>query len=144
MYYRWIENVNATVKHLFPMFSPLKQKVVATVGKYRVKNYLNGHGIGRHSRHEIYEIAAQDISSLSAVLADKPFLMGENPSLVDASAFGFLANIVWHDINSPQHAVVMTMCKNLEQYCIRMKELAWPDWDDEIETRKAIARKKKK
>jgi len=110
--------------------------------KQRVKQYLNGHGMGRHSKDEIYDIAFRDLEAASGILGDKLFIMGDKPTLVDAAAFGCLANVVWHDTKSPLNAMITEHFKNLEEYCQRMKERVWPDWDKEIELRKALALKK--
>ncbi|KAK3714552.1 hypothetical protein QZH41_014209 [Actinostola sp. cb2023] len=143
MYYRWMENLHPTVGFLFPAASPLKKRIIAYAGHRRAKTYLHGHGIGRHTRDEIYYIASRDLESVSGILEDKPFLMGDKPTLVDTAAFGCLANIVWHDVKSPQNSMILNNFKNLEEYCYRLKEHTWPDWDQEIEKRKAIALRKK-
>lgn len=40
------------------------------------------HGIGLHTQDEIIELGKNDLSVLSALLADKPFLFGNEPTLV--------------------------------------------------------------
>lgn len=40
------------------------------------------HGIGVHSQDEIIELGKTDLSVISALLADKPFLFGNEPTLV--------------------------------------------------------------
>ena len=41
---------------------------------------------------EIFELGMQDIDALSAYLGDKSYFMGDKPTGLDASAFGFLIN----------------------------------------------------
>ncbi|HEY9832735.1 MAG TPA: glutathione S-transferase family protein [Stenomitos sp.] len=47
----------------------------------QVLQQLWGHGMGRHSEPEIYEIGRRDLSALSDFLGDKPFFMGKKPPL---------------------------------------------------------------
>ncbi|XP_031574776.1 failed axon connections homolog [Actinia tenebrosa] len=143
VYYRWIEIPHKTTNFLFPTASPWMKKLIAFGGQRRVKSYLHGHGIGRHTKDEIYSIACRDLASISAMLDNAPFLLGDKPTLVDTAAFGLLANIVWHDTESPLSAMIRKDFQNIEGYCQRIKEQAWPDWDDEIAKRKAIMYKKK-
>ena len=102
----------------------------------QLKASLNGHGMGRHKKDEVYAIAKKDLQTLSDYLETKPFVMGQEPTQVDASVFGYLAQIVWQDTDSPQHAAVYGEFKNLISYCERMKERYWPDWDEAIAYRK--------
>lgn len=97
---------------------------------------MDCHGIGRHSKDEIYTIARKDLQTLSDYLETKLFVMGLEPTVVDASVFGFLAQMVWQDKYSPQHAMVHSEFNNLVAYCDRMKERYWSDWDKEIQQRK--------
>lgn len=53
-------------------------------------------------------------------LADKPFMLGQAPSSLDATAYAFLANLLWSPVDSPirRHALARP---TLEAYCQRMK-----------------------
>ena len=51
-------------------------------------------GIARHTPDEIVELGDRSLMALSALLGDKPYLMGERPSGVDATMFGALAGIL--------------------------------------------------
>jgi len=81
---------------------------------------MRGHGMGRHSAQEIYAIGRRDVTAVADFLADKPFLLGERPTSIDATAYAFLANLLWAPVESPirQHAQGRP---NLEAYCQRMK-----------------------
>ncbi len=81
---------------------------------------LRGHGMGRHSREEIYHIGKTDIGALADFLADKPFFMGEQPTSLDATAYAFLANILGQPIADPLQAHARTFA-NLGRYCERMQ-----------------------
>lgn len=64
---------------------------VAAGARERVRATLHSHGLGRHSVEEIAQLGGRSLSALSAFLGDKPYLMGENPTGVDAAAFAFTA-----------------------------------------------------
>jgi glutathione S-transferase len=64
---------------------------VAAQARERVRAMLHGQGLGRHSTEEIAQLGGRSLSALSAFLGDKPYLMGERASGVDATAFGMVA-----------------------------------------------------
>lgn len=81
---------------------------------------MRGHGMGRHGAAEIHAIGCRDVSAIADFLADKPYMLGERPSTLDATAYGFLANLLWAPVDSPvqRHARERP---NLEAYCRRMQ-----------------------
>jgi glutathione S-transferase len=81
---------------------------------------MRGHGMGRHSEAEIHTIARRDVDAVADFLADKPYFLGAQPTSIDATAYAFLANLLWAPVDSPlqRHARQRT---NLESYCQRMK-----------------------
>ncbi len=93
---RWMidANFNAGPRVFFasiPM--PLRPMVISLVRK-QVKRDLWGQGFGRHSRAEIVRLGNQGIDAISQVLGDKPYVMGEECTAVDASTFGTVANVL--------------------------------------------------
>ena len=136
MYYRWMDATGATAKLFFPRASQRKRNLFVSMFQRSLKAQLEGQGMGRHKKDEIYSIARKDLQTLSDYLDAKPFVMGQDPTLVDASVFGFLAEMVWQDKDSPQNAAIHNEFKNLIGYCERMKERYWSDWDEAIAQRK--------
>lgn len=55
---------------------------------------MHAHGIGRHSHEEIAQIVCADFHALSDFLADKPFFMGDEPTTLDATAYGYIGNFL--------------------------------------------------
>lgn len=93
---RWMVDSNwsltqQTVLGLVPAPARL---LIAPIARRGVKRQLMGHGIGLHSPDEIHAIAAKDIDAIADVLGDKPYLMGDAPTEIDATAYGMLANIM--------------------------------------------------
>ena len=79
---------------------PIRQ-VIAPLVRRGVRRQLRGHGMGLHSRDEIHAIGRKDVGAIGDLLGDKPFLMGETPTEIDATAYGVLANLVGAPIASP-------------------------------------------
>lgn len=88
------------------------------------------HGIGRHTREERMMLAERDISAIAAVLGDKPYLFGDTPKAVDASAFGVLASCATNFFDTPLSGLVREHT-NLRKYIERIEwryfgEIVWP------------------
>ncbi|KAH9494841.1 hypothetical protein Btru_017946 [Bulinus truncatus] len=134
--FRWVFNKEQEIVKKYVVRSPLMRLIVNRL----VKKQTYEQGVGRHSCEEVRHILMTDLQALADYLGDKPFLMGDLPSEVDCSVFAMLAQCLWH---GPEHKNLIPDCfPTLHQYCIRMKEKFWPDWDDCIThggTRKNIS-----
>ena len=123
VYARWIEPAGwAITRPAFfnAMPAPFKWFVPTLARRGLVKS-LHGHGMGRHSREEIYAIGQRDITAVADYLGEKKFFLGESPSSVDATVYGFLANLIRAPIENPlkEHA---KQYPQLEAYCTRMQD----------------------
>ena len=90
---------------------------------------MYAHGIGRHSHQEIHNIAESDLQACSKLLGTKVYFMGNKPTIIDATMFGFLAQLAY--LMPDGHwttALVNNNFTNLRDYCERMKSEFWPDW----------------
>lgn len=121
VYSRWVEEQNwpSTRAIYFEELPPILRTLVAYIARRQVTQNLKGHGMGRHSAAEIYQISAADLQALSDFLADKPYFMGDQPTTLDASAYGVLANILKAPLNSPLRDKAEQL-SNLGSYCDRM------------------------
>jgi len=115
---------------------PLKYFMSWLVSHY-MKRSLWGHGIGRHSKQEIYSIAEKDLRAVSELLGKKKFVMGNKPCLLDAAVFGLVSVILWNVPSSPQAKLIRSELKNLEEHCYSIKEEYFPDWDQLILSHKS-------
>lgn len=127
VYTRWIDDAGwAQTRPAFfaAMPAPLRW-VVPALARRGLRAELRGHGMGRHAAAEIHAIACRDLTAVADFLADKPYMLGEAPSSLDATAYAFLANLLWAPIASPiqQHALRRP---TLEAYCQRMKARYYP------------------
>ena len=92
----------------------------------------HAQGIGRHSKEEVEKLGIADLKALSDYLGQKPYVMGNNPTEIDAVAFAFLCIFYAgdpEDDNAVKKAADEDLT-NLKEYFDRMKEKYWADWDD--------------
>ncbi|NEO77079.1 glutathione S-transferase C-terminal domain-containing protein [Moorena sp. SIO4G3] len=83
--------------------------------------------MGRHSERGICQIINADFKALSDYLAEKAFFMGDKPTTLDATAYGYIANMILPPFNSMIIDRV-SQFENLCQYCERMKQEFFPDY----------------
>jgi glutathione S-transferase len=93
----------------------------------RVRDYLHGHGLGRHTNAEITQLAAKDLAALSALLGDKPYMMGDRPCGADATMFGMVAGVLTPHFDMPLRAAA-SQHGNLVAYRDRMMAHYYPDF----------------
>jgi glutathione S-transferase len=120
---RWIEPANwATTKAVFfSELPPIIKSIVPNIGQRQ----LQGHGMGKHSSAEIYAIGIADIIALSDFLSDKQYFLGAEPTSLDASTYGILANILWAPFDSPIKNKARQL-DNIGAYCTRMCDRYYP------------------
>jgi glutathione S-transferase len=105
---------------------PLKV-IIPALARRAMLRELWGHGMGRHSAEEIYRIGVADIAAAADFLADKPCFLGDRPSTLDATAFAFLANVLWVEVDSPLRREARRHA-NLDAYCRRIASCCFPEW----------------
>jgi glutathione S-transferase len=114
------ENWHEYKQALFHVLPPIIRDIVAPIIRRHLQSELYGQGMSRHTESEVFALGKKDLTSLSDFLDDKPFFMGEQPTLLDATAFGFLVNVLWCPINSPLKEYAKRL-ENLPQFSDRMK-----------------------
>jgi glutathione S-transferase len=127
-YARWIIPANFEIgpAHFFDdVPEPIRAKVRDDV-RGRVANRLFEVGMARHSPDEIVELGDRSLLTLSALLDDKPYLMGARPSGVDATMFGMLAGILTPFFDSPLRRRAESY-PNLVAYTARLMRQYYPD-----------------
>ena len=115
---RWMDQANFNAglgRHMFgPVPAPVRPLVKSVLRRMNARR-LHGHGIGRHARSEIAELAIRDVEALAAILGEKPFLMGEKPCAADAFVFGIVTSILTPPLQSPIRAAMQRQA-NLVAY----------------------------
>jgi glutathione S-transferase len=127
VYTRWIEPAGweLTRASFFANLPAALKAIIPPIARRGIRQELHGHGMGRHSPQDIYAIGKRDITAVADFLDGKPYIMGDAPCTLDASAYAFLANLLWVPIKSPlkQHA---QQYQQLEAYCQRMRSQYYP------------------
>lgn len=85
----------------------------------KVATQLNGQGIGRMAPAQIAEHGVNGYAALAEFLGDKPYMLGDRPSALDATAFGFLHTLLVPPFASPIKAYAASQ-PNLVAYHQRM------------------------
>ncbi len=115
---RWLDADNFRMglgRHMFgPIPAPARPIVKSVLRRTNAKR-LHGHGIGRHPRQQIAELATRDVEALAAILGNKQFLMGDRPCATDAFVFGIITAILTPPLKSPIR-VAMERHANLVGY----------------------------
>jgi len=95
-YTRWIteENWAATRDVAFgEMEEPWKSDISAKA-REKMREDMELHGIGRHTPDEVQLLGLADIKAIEQLLGEQAYLFGEQPSDVDASVFGIMAQFI--------------------------------------------------
>ncbi|BCA94803.1 hypothetical protein TUM19329_11640 [Legionella antarctica] len=129
IYLRW-QNDTAWEHVKESMFEKLpaiaKLFVPNMIKKYMLKQ-LNHQGTGRHTLQEVLQLGIKNLDTISVILDGKKYFLGDKPTSVDATAFAFLANIIWSPLDDPfkEHALQQN---NIVAYCHRMWDEYYPDF----------------
>lgn len=123
---RWTQpdswaHLQAFFKKLLP---PVVGNLIIKAIRNDFKKAVYKQGVGRHSKETIEGFAKSDLKAISDFLGNKKFMMGERPTSLDATAYGFLANILWVPWEEEAKRYAKSL-PNLEAYCARMHDTYW-------------------
>lgn len=110
---------------LFPISKLLFSFLLSKYGMKRIFGHYGAYG--NHSIDTILEMAERDISAISVILADKPYLFGDTPSSYDASVFGAIHN--YYALAYPSHLRKITDEKypNIAVHHNRIRDTYFPN-----------------
>lgn len=97
---------------------PLRQ-LVPWLARRATRSAFIKHGMGRHSDAEILQLADDTLRSLSLLLGDKPWMMGERPCTLDAVVFASVAQVTLIELDNDLSRLARHY-DNLQQYCTRI------------------------
>lgn len=129
MYTRWSHtetNWQANKQAIFSGLPAILADLVASIYRYRIKAQIRGQGLSRLTPDEIFNLGNEDIEAISLFLGDKPYFMGNEPTTLDASAYGMLINTIGCPIESPVKDYALGK-KNIVDYCTRMQSKFFPE-----------------
>lgn len=90
----------------------------------QLRQQLLAQGTGRHARDEVYAMGRTLVEAAADFLGNKRFFMDDEPSTLDATAYGMLAGILWAPFDSPVRTCAAGKT-NLVGFCERMRERYW-------------------
>ncbi len=99
------------------LFFPLMMRLIRSA----VKKQLVQQGIAKHSREEIVAIGIAQVDAFADFLGDKPYFMGDEPCTLDATAYGFISNLIWPPFKNGVQTHALGR-ENLVQYCERIRD----------------------
>jgi glutathione S-transferase len=120
---RWIDaaGFEATREAFFGGLTWPLRALLPRLARRTIRKQLWGHGMGRHRPEEIMALGCEDIDAVAGHLGDKAFFLGDAPTWIDATAYAFLANLLWFPVDSPLQAHARQH-PNLDVYCQRMRQ----------------------
>ena len=126
-YARWIDDAgfDAVKGELFASMPALARAIVPGIARRMVRKQVHAQGTGRHAPEDIYAMAAEDLQALSQILGEKPYFLGSEPRSIDATAYAFLAPLLWSPM-PPGFKGAVAKHANLVAYCERMKARYYP------------------
>jgi len=136
IYNRYVDNFNEYKKFMAQGQGGIGFNVSQKMFQRKMRSNLEGHGMGRHIKTEVYEIAQDDLCALSKILGEKEFLLGDKISSFDCAAFGLCANILYSGMDNPMKTCIQENFQNVNNWCDKIKETYWADWEEIIESGK--------
>jgi glutathione S-transferase len=128
VYHRWLgESWHELKESFFSFLPPVVRHIVPALVQKQLKRTLHGQGIGRHSIEQINLFAMQDLESLSAILGEKPYLLGDKISSVDAILYAILCELLQSTLATPLQSITEKY-PNLVAYQLRMGCLYFPEY----------------
>jgi len=128
IYPRWVKTdhhklIADTFFGEIPSF--IRMPIFRTVAK-GVSKATNGHGIGRHTDAEIFDMCLDDVKAVEVLLGKKKFMLGAKPAEVDTTVFAFLHGMQADVFPTPIQAYIKGS-NTLMAYLERMESTIFPD-----------------
>lgn len=91
------------------------RSVLETARAYNFTRY-HYQGIGRYDPEAVYARGVADLAALADLVPAAGYIFGSKPRSCDAVIYGFLANILFYEIETPLKAFLISQ-SNLVAYC---------------------------
>jgi len=124
---RWIDekNFNRGPRVYFERMPIPMRFIVPRMARRQLKAQIMGHGMGRHTAEEIVSLGTRSLDAAANFLGHKTFMMGDEPSGLDATAFAFLAGALCPIFETPLRTAAERH-DNIKAYVGRMAERYYP------------------
>lgn len=101
-------------------FPPVIRLVLPAYLRRGALTKLKGQGTGLRTLEETHRMGVADLAALAHLLGDKPFIFGDRPANVDATAFAFVDGCLAFPVRSAIHQFVWDQ-PNLVAYANRVR-----------------------
>ncbi|MBK5960668.1 glutathione S-transferase [Rhodoplanes elegans] len=128
---RWIDDANfdrGPRQFFGAVPAPMRGLVIAMVRR-GVRRDLHAQGLARHSPEDMLRLGTRSIDAVADHLGDKPFFMGDQPTVVDATVFPFMAGALCRQFITPLRTAAERHA-NLPAYVARMAASYFPDYPE--------------
>ncbi len=124
---RWLDDANfrAGPSKIFKSLPAPARPLVERYVRRVVRRTLRLQGLGRHDAASKLELARRDFFAISDILADKPFLFGDEPRGADASVGAFVMSALAKATVAPLRDAAESR-PNLVAYGERISERFFP------------------
>lgn len=128
MYSRWWDDTYwpEFKEYVFGRIPVYQKWFIERLIRRELRKQVYYHGLGRHTRQEVYHLGQQDIMAISTLLGQQNYFFGEKISSIDATLFGFLANIIYPPLATPIQEYALSL-ENLLPYCERIFQSYYPE-----------------
>lgn len=111
---------------------PAINKLIRRPARWYQKKLTTEAGIGCHSDEEVLNMLVDDIRKFSEILGDKKYIMGDQITEVDCTAFAILSQVRWCSPKTcPGHQLLTGgEVQNVIDYMDRIKATYWSDWEE--------------
>ncbi len=127
VHYRWLTDSGwAQMRSLFQSVPAPIRPLVTRMVRRKIARDLRGHGLGLHPTQTIMAFAKDDLSAISELLGQGPFLFGNQPTTIDTVIFASFANF----LRGPMEASIQEHCRclpNLVKHFEEMKSRFFPE-----------------
>lgn len=126
VYERWVrpEGWKLTKSGYFGTLPPIVRDLLPALIRRKVQRDAWGQGLVRLPHAQIIEHATNDFAALESLLGGRPFFLGDHATSIDATAYGFLANMLLAPIPSETKESLAGF-PGLVSYVARMRGLLY-------------------
>ncbi len=120
---RWAEDTGWM--QIRPVFFAEQSEEAAEHLRSLMTEGIKKSGFSRHSTDEMKTLITEDLQAISTLLSQKPFFLSDHPTYLDATIFGFIANLYGIPFDLWTKKLVSNH-KNLTDYYERCMTLWFP------------------
>ncbi|MGB1016875.1 MAG: glutathione S-transferase family protein [Nannocystaceae bacterium] len=125
---RWIEPQNWALyrQYFLRILPPVVGTLMLPMIRKSVKSKIKSHGIGLHTRDEIWQMCRADIDALAGVLGEQDYFFGDTLTSVDGDVYTFISGLLFPPFETPGRSYLQEQEK-LIAHCRRVHDRVFPE-----------------